>query len=90
MNLILKKLFRQYNFACHNMAHIAYNKKRIFWESKTKQIWLIEVSFPVKAAAIWKTDKYGSFIFLGKGNFLWWLPPGWRGNDYLEQKLNEI
>lgn len=45
------------------MTHSAYNNKRIIWESKTKQVWLVIVSFLFVAVAIWTKDKYSSFMF---------------------------
>jgi hypothetical protein len=45
------------------MTHPTYNNKRILWESKTKQVWLVIVSFLFVAVAIWTKDKYSSFMF---------------------------
>jgi hypothetical protein len=45
------------------MTHPTYNNRRLIRESKTKQIWLIIISFLFVAAAIWTKDKYSSFMF---------------------------
>jgi hypothetical protein len=45
------------------MAHPTYNSKRLIWESKTKQIWLILISFLFVAVAICTKEKYSSFMF---------------------------
>jgi hypothetical protein len=47
------------------MTHTTYNNRRLIWESKTKQIWLIIVSLLFVAAAIWTKEKYSSFMFWG-------------------------
>lgn len=47
------------------MKHPTYNNKRLIWESKTKQILPILVSFLFVAVAIWTKDKYSSFMFWG-------------------------
>ena len=47
------------------MTHLTYNNKRLIWESKTKQVWLVVVSFLFVAIAIWTKDKYSSFMFWG-------------------------
>jgi hypothetical protein len=47
------------------MTHPTYNNRRLIWESKTKQIWLIIVSFFFVAAAIWTKEKYSSLMFWG-------------------------
>lgn len=47
------------------MTHPSYNNRRIIWESKTKQIWLILISFLFVAVAIWTKDKYSSLMFWG-------------------------
>ena len=50
---------------CHVMTHPTYNNRRLIWESKAKQIWLILVSFLFVAVAIWTKDKYSSYMFWG-------------------------
>lgn len=45
------------------MAKTTDSNKRLIWESKTKQVWLIVVSFLFVAIAIWTKDKYSSFVF---------------------------
>lgn len=47
------------------MTHPSYNNRRLIWESKTKQIGLIIVSFLFVAVAIWTKDKYSSLMFWG-------------------------
>ena len=47
------------------MTHQTYNNKRVIWESQTKQIGVIAVSFLFVAAAVWTRDKYSSFMFWG-------------------------
>ncbi len=53
------------NVTCHVMTHPTYNNKKLIWESKTEQIWLILVSFLFVAGAIWTKEKYSSFMFWG-------------------------
>jgi hypothetical protein len=45
------------------MKHSTYNNRRLIWESKTKQIWIILGSFLFVGAAIWTKDKTSSFMF---------------------------
>ena len=45
------------------MKHSSYNNRRLIWESKTKQIWVILGSLLFVAAAIWTKDKTSSFMF---------------------------
>lgn len=45
------------------MRHSIYNNRRIIWESKTKQIWIILCSFLFVAAAMWTKSKTNSFMF---------------------------
>lgn len=45
------------------MKHPTYNNKRLIWESKTKQVLVIFISFLFVAAAIWARDKASSFLF---------------------------
>lgn len=47
------------------MKHRSYNNRRIFWESKTKQIWVILGLFLFVAVAIWTKDKTSSLTFWG-------------------------
>lgn len=51
------------NVTCHVMKHSTYNNRRIIWESKTKQIWIVVGSLLFVAAALWTKDKATSFIF---------------------------
>ena len=45
------------------MKHSTYNNRRLIWESKTKQIWIILGSLLFVVAAIWTKDKASSFMF---------------------------
>ena len=45
------------------MKHSTYNNRRLIWESKTKQIWIILGSLLFVVAAIWTKDKTSSFMF---------------------------
>jgi hypothetical protein len=45
------------------MTHPTYNNKRIIWESKTRQVLVVIVSFLFVAAAIWTKNEYSSFVF---------------------------
>lgn len=55
----------------HEMKHPTNNNKRIIWESKKKQIWLVLVSLMFVAVAIWTKDKYSSFMFWATLIFFW-------------------
>lgn len=45
------------------MKHPTYNNRRLIWESKTKQIWVILISFLFGTIAIWTKDKYSQFMY---------------------------
>ena len=45
------------------MTHQTFNNKRIFWESKTKQVVLVIISFLFVAVALWTRDKSSTLIF---------------------------
>ena len=45
------------------MRHSTYNNRRLIWESKTKQIWIVIGSVLFVAAAIWTKDKTTTFMF---------------------------
>jgi hypothetical protein len=45
------------------MKHSNYNNRRIIWESKTKQIWVVLLSFLFVAAVLWTKDKTTLFMF---------------------------
>lgn len=45
------------------MMQQTFNKKKIIWESKRKQVGLITVSFLFVAGAIWTRDKSSAFYF---------------------------
>jgi hypothetical protein len=45
------------------MRHSTYNNKRLIWESRTKQIWIVAGSLLFVAAAIWTKNKTSPFMF---------------------------
>ena len=45
------------------MRHSTYNNRRLIWESKTRQIWIIVGSVLFVGAAIWIKDKTTTFMF---------------------------
>jgi hypothetical protein len=65
------------------MTYPTYNNRRLIWESKIKQIWLILISFLFVAAAIWTKEKYSFFMFWGTMVFF-----GGSGLFFLVRLLN--
>lgn len=52
------------------MKNHNYNNRRVIWESKAKQIWVILISFIFVAIALWTKDKISSLEF-------WWAVIFW-------------